>query len=140
MTAHEDLGRRQEIHRVTDRAFGLTIAGVCLLFALWPLLRGGPTRNWPLAACAAFLLAALVSPRLLGPLHSLWARLGMVLHRIVNPVVMGLVFFLAVTPTGWILRLLKKDLLRLRFEPDLPTYWNSRQPPGPPPETMINQF
>ena len=140
MSAHEDLGRSQEVRRVTDRAFGLTVAGVCFLFGLWPLVRGAQPRSWALIAGALFACAGFVSPRLLGPLHSLWIGLGLVLHRIVNPIVMGLVYFLVVTPTGWILRLLKRDLLHLRFESDLPTYWHSRRPPGPAPETMVNQF
>ena len=70
----------------------------------------------------------------------LWFRFGLLLHSVVNPVIMGVVFYVAVLPTGLVMRALGKDLLRLKFEPDRDTYWIARQPPGPAPETMKDQF
>ena len=99
-------------------------------------------RVWPwlFGIAALFAAAALVRPGILRPLNWLWFRFGLLLHSVVNPVIMGVVFYVAVLPTGLVMRALGKDLLRLKFEPDRDTYWIARQPPGPAPETMKDQF
>jgi hypothetical protein len=89
---------------------------------------------------ALFLLAALVRPQVLAPLNRGWTRFGLLLHKITNPVTLGLVFFLAVTPTALIMRAMGKDPLRRRLDPAARTYWIDRRPPGPQPETMKLQF
>jgi hypothetical protein len=124
----------------SDRTFGLVFAA--FLAALWivPLMRGTGSRWWALGLSLLFLLAAIAAPRLLHPLNLVWAKLAMVLHYIVSPIAMSLVFFLAFTPTGLLLRAFGKDLLRLRRKPQSESYWIPRQPPGPAPETMAQQF
>jgi hypothetical protein len=77
---------------------------------------------------------------LLRPFNRLWFRFGLLLSRVVNPLVMGLLFYFTVTPIGLIMRALGKDPLRLRFDRGARTYWIDRQPPGPEPETMRQQF
>ncbi|HEX9792001.1 MAG TPA: SxtJ family membrane protein [Kiloniellales bacterium] len=139
-TTHERLTRDEQVRGSSNRTFGLVLAGVFSLIGLWPLVRGGEFRLWSLAFAVFFLLIALTRPRLLAPLNRVWTKLGRVLHRIVNPVVMGVLFYLVVTPTGLMMRLLGKDLLRLRFEPNEKSYWIERQPPGPAPESMKQQF
>ena len=79
-------------------------------------------------------------PAVLWPLNRLWLLLGIVLYRIVNPIVMALLFFSTIVPIGMLMRLCGKDSLRLRREPEAASYWIEREPPGPPPETMRNQF
>ena len=79
-------------------------------------------------------------PKILSPLNRLWFRFGLLLHHIVNPVVMALLFFTTVTPMALIMRLLGKDPLRRKFDPEADSYWIPRQPAGPAPETMKNQF
>jgi len=113
---------------------------VFLLLALYPLLDGGTVRLWALGLAAAFLALALVRPALLAPLNALWTRLGLVLHKIVNPLVLGLMFYAVLTPTALLLRLFGKDLVGRDFDRQRTSYWVERQPPGPPPETMKNQF
>ena len=76
----------------------------------------------------------------LAPLNKWWTKLGVLLYRIVSPVVLGLLFYLTVTPIALLLRLLGKDPLRLRRDPDGASYWIDRTPPGPAPESMKNQF
>jgi hypothetical protein len=93
-----------------------------------------------LGAGAAMLLIAGLAPFLLHPLNRAWTMLGVLLAPIVNPVVMAALFYLVFTPVGLLLRLLGKDSLRLRADPQAASYWIERQPPGPPPETMANQF
>jgi hypothetical protein len=91
-------------------------------------------------ASAVFLILALTCAAVLAPLNRLWFRVGLLLNRIINPLVMGLLFFACVVPIGLLLRLLGKDPLRLRFDPAAPSYWIVRTPPGPPPQNMKNQF
>jgi len=97
---------------------------------------------WPwIAGIAALLLAtAYFKPTALNPFNLLWFKFGMLLHSVVNPVVMGILFFAVVLPTGILLRAFGKDLLWLRRNPNSDTYWIARRPPGPAPETMKNQF
>ena len=95
---------------------------------------------WPLGLGAAFLLVALAQPALLEPLNRLWTQFGLLLHRITNPLIMRLMFYLAVTPTALVIRLAGKDPLRLRFDRSATSYWIDREPPGPAPETMKHQF
>lgn len=124
----------------SDRSFGIVFCVVFAVIGLYPLLGGGDVRLWSLGLAAAFLLAALVRPGLLAPLNRWWLKFGLLLGRIVSPLAMGLVFFLVMTPTGLIMRMLGKDLLRLRLEPAAESYWIERSPPGPAPETMTHQF
>jgi len=137
---HEDFSRRGEIEAGSERTFGIVFFAVFAIMGLYPLLNGGEARIWALIIAGAFLLAALVAPRILRPLNRLWSRFGLLLHNVVSPVIMGLLFFVAVTPTALIMRLAGKDPLRLRFDPEARTYWIDRQPPGPEPKTMRNQF
>jgi hypothetical protein len=87
-----------------------------------------------------FLMAALLIPAALNPLNRAWLKFGLLLHKIINPVVMGLVFYGAVLPTGLVMRAMGKDLLRLKLQPEADSYWIVRRPPGPAPETMKDQF
>ena len=138
---HEDLTRRHESAKTgTDRAFGLIFSGVFAVIAVVPLLSGRSVRAWSLAVAAAFLIVALAKPSLLRPIHKAWLRLGGVLQKITNPLVMALLFYGVVTPTALIMRLFGQDPLRLRFDPQAKSYWIERRPPGPDPQTMRHQF
>ena len=137
---HESFARDEEIQGSSDRQFGLVFAVVFALVAGWPLLSGRPVRWWSLALAAVFLGLALTRPAVLAPLNRVWLRFGLLLHAVVSPIVLGLVFFTTVTPIGLALRLLGKDPLRLRFDRAASTYWIDRRPPGPSPDTMPRQF
>ncbi|HXF47570.1 MAG TPA: SxtJ family membrane protein [Burkholderiaceae bacterium] len=137
---HESLQRGDEVHGSSDRAFGLVFATVFLIIATYPLLFGGPIRLWSLAVCAAFAAAAFLAPGLLAPLNRLWTRFGLLLHRIVSPIVLGIMFFAVITPMGVLMRLLGKDPLRLRFDTQTQSYWIERRPPGPKPDSFPDQF
>ena len=124
----------------SDRAFGLVFATVFLLIALYPLFFGAGIRWWAAVVAAVFGACAVAVPRLLAPLNRAWTRFGLVLHKIVSPVVLGIMFFGVILPTGLLMRLLGKDPLRLAFDPAAPSYWITRQPPGPAPESFPDQF
>lgn len=137
---HEDIRREHEVVGSSDRAFGLTFAGFFGILAGLGWWRDG--ERWPywLAAAATFAVVALAAPKLLAPLNRGWTKLGLLLFKVVNPVVMFVLFATTIVPIGLIRRALGKDSLRLRFEPDAPSYWIPREPPGPAPESMKNQF
>ncbi|MDA0703687.1 MAG: SxtJ family membrane protein [Proteobacteria bacterium] len=138
---HEDFGREEEVNGSSDRGFGQVFAVVFAIVAFWPLTgAGGSVHLWSLGLAIAFLAIAYLRPSLLAPLNWVWTRFGLLLHRIVNPLVMGMLFYLTVTPMGLIMRALGKDLLRLKRDPEAKTYWIEREPPGPAPDSMSNQF
>jgi hypothetical protein len=137
---HEDFSRGDSARGSSDRSFGFVFAAVFAVVACLPLLRGKAVRPWALAVSAAFLLLALIRPGLLGPANRLWTRLALRLSKITNPVMTGLMFYVVFTPVAVVLRLMGKDLLRLKAEPVADSFWIPRNPPGPAPETMRNQF
>jgi predicted membrane metal-binding protein len=140
MGAHEDFHRSHHIQGASNRAFGFTFAVVFAIVALWPLIHRGAPRIWAVALSAGFLAITLVNPSLLAPLNRVWTRIGILLNRVVSPVVTALIFFLVVTPMAVLARWSGKDFLRLRFDAGAESYWIHRQPPGPEPQSMADQF
>lgn len=124
----------------SDRAFGMVFTGFFSLVGAWPLLHGLAPRPWALVLAGGFALVTLVRPAWLAPLNRQWTRLGLVLHKIVNPIVLGLIFVLTIVPMGLLFRLLGKDPLRLKRKPGTTSYWIARQPPGPAPDSLPRQF
>ena len=137
---HEDLGREIEIRIGSERNFGLVFAAVFFMVGLWPLVDGEPARLWALVGVVLFSLLSFLQPRALSPLNRIWFRLGKLLHAIVNPLVLGQLFYTAVTLTAVFMRLIGKDPLHRRFDPNIDSYWIPREPVGPAPESMKNQF
>ena len=138
--AHEDLAREQVVEGSTDRAFGVVFAVVFLLIAGWPLLYGEPLRLWACVLSGLFALVALARPALLRAPNRLWMKFGILLGHVVSPVALGILFYAVLTPVGVMMRLTGKDPLRRRRDPGAASYWQPRRPPGPPPDSMTNQF
>jgi hypothetical protein len=139
---HEDYRRDEKIKGSSNKSFGLVIGAFFGIIALAPLVHAhaGPIRWWALAMAAMFVLSAFFWQEPLAPLNRLWTRLGLLLFRIVSPIVMALLFFGTITPIGYLMRRAGKDPLSLRRDPAAKSYWIVRDPPGPPPETMTRQF
>jgi hypothetical protein len=137
---HESFSRPDTVRQSSNRTFGLVFAAAFLLIASLPLLRGHAFRWWALPCSAGFLIVALLAPKILAPLNQAWTALGILLHKITNPVILGIFFYLVFAPFGWVLRRMGKDFLRLRPAPESASYWISRQPPGPEPASMSKQF
>ena len=138
--AHEDLNREQDVEGSSDRSFGVVFAVVFLVIAGWPLFYGDSPRWWAVFLAAAFALTAMLKPVLLAGLNRQWMKLGILLGKVVSPIALGLLFYGVITPIGAVMRLAGKDPLRLKLDPGADTYWISRKPPGPPPDSMTNQY
>ena len=113
---------KKNIKYPTNRNFGFVFCIVFLLIALWPLLNGNEVRIWALTVSAVFFILGSFNSNLLLPLNKLWFKFGILLGNIVAPSVMGIVYFFVVTPTGLIMRMLRKDLLNLKKN-NKNTYW-----------------
>jgi hypothetical protein len=137
---HEDFSREEELRPSSNRAFGLVFSAFFLFLGLAPLLRGRAGRPWAVVVAAAFFGISLVAPKLLQPLNALWIKLGKILQKVTNPAVMALLFFSTLAPIGFLMRLMKRDPLHLRWDRDASSYWINRAPPGPEPQSMRDQF
>lgn len=135
-----ELRNHTDVKIGSDRSFGLVFAGFFALVALLPLLKSGPVRWGPLAVAAAVLAISVAAPAVLHPLNRLWFRIGLLLGKIVSPIVMGLLFVVTVAPTGMIMRALGSDPLNRKFDPDADSYWIPVEPEKQPESSMRNQF
>ena len=139
-TLHEDLRREDATVAPSERKFGLTLG---VIFALIAIVKAVERSEWSFAwgALAAVLIGcALLWPRLLAGPNRLWLKLGLLLHRIVNPVIMALLFYGTILPVGLLMRLLGKDPLRLRLDKTAASYWLPRSDARPQSEAMRQQF
>ena len=121
------MSRRSIIKISSNRSFGLVFFFVFLIITFWPLIDEGQIRIWSIAIAIVFLILALMNSKLLTPLNKLWFKFGMVLGAIVAPIVMGIVFFLVVTPIGLVMKIMGKDLLNKKYDKKKRTYWIKRE-------------
>jgi len=138
-STHESFTRDEAAVPGSDRTFGLVMAAALAAVSLLNGWHQGRLWPWTSVAAVLFLLAARLAPSALHPLNRVWMKLGLVLHKVVNPIVMGLLFYGTILPTGLIMRMRGRDLLRLKRQPDADSYWITRTP-GPAPESMRDQF
>tara|TARA_B100001175_G_C18982086_1_gene390284 strand:- start:143 stop:532 length:390 start_codon:yes stop_codon:yes gene_type:complete len=120
----------------TNRSFGIVFFIVFLFISIYPLIDGESIRVWSLIVSLIFLLLGSINSKLLNPLNKIWFKFGILLGKIISPIVMGIIFFLVVTPIAIFMRLIKKDLLNLKFNSNS-TYWIEKSGPK---SKMKNQF
>lgn len=137
---HENYAREEHVEGSSDRGFGLVFAGFFALISALSWWRGGVGWHWMLPVAAVFLVLAYTFPRVLAPLNRLWMKFGLLLYKVMNPLVLGLLFFVTIMPIGLVMRAFGKDFLHLRLDRNAKTYWIDRTPPGPLPQSMKNQF
>jgi hypothetical protein len=124
----------------SSRAFGFVLVAACLIIAgLSYWAHGRAYLYWSIAA-AAILVVSFAMPRLLAPAKRLWLKLGKLLHVVVSPVILSVVYVLVFIPVGALIRLFGKDLLDLKRDPGVTSYWVSRPAGGPAPESLKEQF
>src|ERR1700683_2199794 len=127
---HEDLSRSHPTKGFSHLSLGLTFSTFVPLWGLMPMRHHQPFQWRWMAVSAVFLVVGLLAPGLLHPLSRVWAKLALLLPRIVNPITTSIMFFLVFVPAGLVFRLLGKDPLRLKLDPNQETYWILRDPPG----------
>jgi len=139
--AHERLVQHdEEVEAPSNRSFGVTFAVAFAIIGALPLVRHGGVRWWALVVAVLFAAITWLRPQLLTPLNRWWLKLGLLLGHIVSPIAMGILFYVVIMPIGMIMRVLGKAAMRTHFDPKASTYWLPRDPPGPPPDSLNNQF
>jgi large-conductance mechanosensitive channel len=127
---------KKELNLPTNKNFGLVFSLVFLIISLWPLISQNEIRYWALILSVIFLTLGLLNSTILLPLNKMWIRFGIFLGNIISPIMMGIIYFFVVTPTGFALRALKKDVLRIKKN-NKETYWVKKEDPK---SNMENQF
>jgi hypothetical protein len=110
----------------SNKSFGILFFVVFFLIGIWPIFSDGNLRLWSLIVSVLFLVLGLLNSRILTPLSIIWIKFGELLGKIIAPIVMALVFFLTITPLSFLMRLLGKDLLNLKFSKNS-SYWIKRE-------------
>lgn len=137
---HESIDRHEVPTVGSERGFGIVFSIFFVIIGLFPLLDALPARFWALCLSAIFLFMAFFAPGLLKPLNRAWYLFGLMLHKLVNPIVLGVLFFFTVTPIALVLRVLGKDPLNRRFDSAANSYWIERDSSDLTPESMRQQF
>ena len=127
---------QKNIKLPSNRNFGIVFFIVFLIIALWPVLKQNEIRIWSLIISFIFFVLGLINSKLLTPLNKLWFKFGILLGNIIAPIIMGIVFFLVVTPTGLIMRFFRKDILKLKKNSS-DSYWINKDNTN---SSMRNQF
>ena len=128
--------KEQKMKMGSNKSFGIVFFIVFLLIAIYPLINNESIRFWSLILSIIFLVLGLLKSRVLTPLNIIWIKFGILLGKFISPIIMGVIFFLVVTPIGLIMRLVGKDLLNLKIKKHK-SYWIEKK--GPKSE-MKNQF
>ena len=131
------MASKSKIKISSNRSFGLVFFVVFLIIALWPLKSGEEFRLWSLVLSIIFIILGILNSKLLTPLNKLGFKFGILLGSIVSPIIMGIVYFLVVTPTGIFMRLSGKNLLHMKKIKSASTYWTKREKQH---NTMKRQF
>tara|TARA_B100001121_G_C18417811_1_gene493186 strand:+ start:230 stop:616 length:387 start_codon:yes stop_codon:yes gene_type:complete len=121
----------------SNKSFGIVFFIVFLIIGLYPLLNNEDIRVWSIILSLIFLILGFLNSNLLTPLNKAWIRFGILLGNIISPVVLGIIFFLVVLPTGLVMRLFKKNFLGLKFDKKLKSYWINKEKQL---SSMKNQF
>ncbi|MET0917973.1 MAG: SxtJ family membrane protein [Burkholderiales bacterium] len=137
---HESFEPQHEVRVASPRAFGVMLAVVLLVIALWPLVHAQPLRAWALAIALPAAVLAWLAPRIYAGPNRAWMKLGELLARVVSPLALAVLYFGMFVPLGWIMRLAGRRPLRLKRDPVAATYWIERAPRSAEHENMKHPF
>lgn len=140
MSAIENANRHDDVKIGSERSFGIVFAVVFTLLGMWQLWASRSWGWWLLATGLAFLALGLFAPSVLAPLNRWWFKLGLLLHRIANPIFLGVLFYGVVMPTGFLMRAAGKRPLSLELDSAADSYWIRRAQPKLDPESFTKQF
>ena len=132
--------KKNPIAGSSNKSFGLVFTVFFTFLGVYPLYYHNPVRIWAIASAAALLLITLTFPSLLTYPNKLWTLIGLLIHKVTNPVIMGLIFFFLITPIALIMRITGKIPLKLKFERNIDSYWILRKDIIPQSENFKNQF
>ena len=121
----------------SNKSFGIVFFAFFIIVSVWLFFKNGEFIIWPIIVAVVFLILGLTNSKLLTPLNKAWNQFGILLGNFIAPIVMGIIFFLVVTPTGLVVRVMGKDLLRLKKNKDKKTYWIHKEDYK---TSMKNQF
>ena len=130
------MNNKNDIKISSNRSFGIVFFIVFLIISFYPLINNNDYRLWSLIISLIFLILGLLNSKFLTPLNKIWFKFGLFLGKIISPIVMGVIFFLVVTPIGILMKFFKKDLLNLKMN-NSKTYWIEKTDPK---SKMKNQF
>ena len=128
--------KNSKIKISSNKSFGIVFFTVFLIIAIWPLLNGNDIRYWSLIISIVFLILGILNSKILTPLNKTWFKIGILLGNVISPIIMSIIFFLVVTPTSFIMKILGKDLLNLKKNTKN-SYWIKKQNQN---SRMKNQF
>ena len=123
-------------NKSTNRSFGIVFFVVFFVIGIYPIIKGGDIRVWSFVISIIFLILGVLNSKTLTPLNKIWFKFGVLLGKFISPVVMGVIFFLVVTPIGLLMRIIGKDVLNLKFNNNK-SYWVEKKGPN---NKMKNQF
>ena len=118
--------KNSKIKISSNKSFGIVFFTVFLIIAIWPLLNGYEIRYWSLIISVVFLILGILNSKILTPLNKIWFKIGILLGNVISPIVMSIIFFLVVTPTSFIMKILGNDLLNLKKNTKN-SYWIKKQ-------------
>jgi hypothetical protein len=131
----------KDVKLPSDRSIGVLFSVVCALLAGWAYYKGSHWWKWLAAGSGAFLLVGLLVPIVLRPLNWVWMRLGLILGMIISPIVLGIIYFVVITPVALFFKIKGRDALSRKYDAKLASYWVHRDPPGPDgPSSFPRQF
>ena len=136
---HDTITRTHDVKIGSEKSFGIVFGVVSAIIGLFPLIHGGEIRPWAFGCAAVFVALAYGSPKALRPLNYAWFKFGMLLHKIISPLIMGLIYVIAIVPTGLVMKIGGKNQLALKKE-EKDSYWIKREPAGPEQDSFERQF
>ena len=141
-STHEQFDKRDDVKAPSERSFGITFAVVFALLAAFSYWHRGAGTTFTVTISVSIIFAAvtLMAPRILRPLNLIWLKFGLLLHKIVNPLIMGILFFGIFTPMGVVMRIFGVDFLRTKRKPAAASYWIAKSDEAIPDSSMKNQF
>lgn len=129
-----------EIEKSSERTFGIIFSVFFCIVGLFPVMSGGSISWWAFPLAVFFLIAAFLFPKFLAPLNFIWMKFGSLLHKIVSPIILTIIYFLAVVPVGLIMKLLGKDILNLKMDKSRKSYWIDRSKENSKKESLRRQY